>query len=496
MRGFDHRRMNTSTSIWSRRRTTCRHPRRRERLRRHVVIENRRRRRPARLGAGTAPRRSRLERRRPQRPQARPTSPRDLADADALLVRSATKVDADLLAAAPRLRIVGRAGTGVDNIDVAAASARGILVVNAPGANSISVAEHACALMLALARAVPAADRAMKDGKWEKKRFLGTELRGKTLGIAGLGRIGQEVAQRARVVRHAHRRARSVHLAGDRRRPRRRAAVARRGVRDRRLPDAAPAVDAGNAASASTTSGSRGASRASGIINTARGELIDEAALRRAIESGIVAGAGARRVREGAAGRLVARPAAAGRRDAAHRGVDRGSAGAGRPRHRGRGSRFPARRRRAQRRELPVGPSRRAAAAAAVDPAGRSAWRRSSSQMGAARIEALGRALLRRAGREPRRRDPGGERRGRRAAADSVGRRVDRERARGGPRARHRDRRVAQHAGAPLHEPGVDQAAHERRRALGRRARCSSRTARGWCRCAASTSRRRSPARC
>src|SRR5262245_62364601 len=113
-----------------------------------------------------------------------------LADADALLVRSATKVTADLINSAPRLRIVARAGTGVDNVDVQAASARGILVVNAPGANSISVAEHACALMLALARLIPAADRAMKDGKWEKKKFLGTELRGKTLGIAGLGRIG------------------------------------------------------------------------------------------------------------------------------------------------------------------------------------------------------------------------------------------------------------------------------------------------------------------
>ena len=114
-----------------------------------------------------------------------------------------------------------------------AASGRGILVVNAPGANSISVAEHACALMLALARMVPAADRAMKDGKWEKKRFLGTELRGKTLGIAGLGRIGQEVAHARALVRHAHRRARSVHLPGDRRRPRRRAAAARRGLRGR-----------------------------------------------------------------------------------------------------------------------------------------------------------------------------------------------------------------------------------------------------------------------
>src|SRR5262249_55643577 len=122
----------------------------------------------------------------------------DLQDADALLVRSATKVTRDLLAASPRLRIVGRAGTGVDNIDVAAASARGVLVVNAPGANSISVAEHTMALMLALARMVPAADQAMKTGKWEKKRFLGSELRGKTLGIAGLGRIGREVAVRAR----------------------------------------------------------------------------------------------------------------------------------------------------------------------------------------------------------------------------------------------------------------------------------------------------------
>src|SRR5262245_61689573 len=114
------------------------------------------------------------------------------------MVRSATKVTAELLAGAARLRIVARAGTGVDNVDVDAASARGILVVNAPGANSISVAEHACALMLALARSVPAADRAMKDARWEKKRFLGSELRGKTLGVAGLGRIGQEVAARAR----------------------------------------------------------------------------------------------------------------------------------------------------------------------------------------------------------------------------------------------------------------------------------------------------------
>ena len=122
----------------------------------------------------------------------------DLADADALVVRSATKVTA----AAHRRRAaccasIARAGTGVDNVDVPAASARGIVVMNAPGANSISVAELAIGLMLALARHLPAADAAMKQGKWEKKKFLGEELRDKTLGLAGLGRIGQEVARRA-----------------------------------------------------------------------------------------------------------------------------------------------------------------------------------------------------------------------------------------------------------------------------------------------------------
>ena len=121
----------------------------------------------------------------------------DLADADALVVRSATKVTAALIGAAPRLRAIARAGTGVDNVDVPAASARGIVVMNAPGANSISVAELAVGLILALARHVPAADAAMKQGKWEKKKFLGEEIRDKTLGLAGLGRIGQEVARRA-----------------------------------------------------------------------------------------------------------------------------------------------------------------------------------------------------------------------------------------------------------------------------------------------------------
>src|SRR4029453_6670288 len=121
----------------------------------------------------------------------------DMTEADAIVVRSATKVTAPIIKAAPRLRAIARAGTGVDNVDVSAASARGIVVMNAPGANSVSVAELAMAFVLALARHLPAADATMKQGKWEKKKFLGEEVREKVLGLAGLGRIGQEVARRA-----------------------------------------------------------------------------------------------------------------------------------------------------------------------------------------------------------------------------------------------------------------------------------------------------------
>ena len=108
-----------------------------------------------------------------------------LADADALIVRSATHVDADLIAKAPGLKVIARAGTGVDNVDLEAASAGGILVVNAPGANSISVAEHTFALLLASVRSIAEADGHMKAGRWEKKRLTGSELRGKTLGYKG-----------------------------------------------------------------------------------------------------------------------------------------------------------------------------------------------------------------------------------------------------------------------------------------------------------------------
>ena len=121
-----------------------------------------------------------------------------LADCDALIVRSAVKVSKDLIKNAPKLRVVGRAGVGVDNVDLQAATNAGILVLNTPGGNAISVAEHTVGLMLAMARSIPNASESTKSGKWEKRKFIGNELRGKTLGVAGLGSIGREVVLRAR----------------------------------------------------------------------------------------------------------------------------------------------------------------------------------------------------------------------------------------------------------------------------------------------------------
>ncbi len=121
-----------------------------------------------------------------------------LADADALVVRSAVKVTPELLDHAPRLRVIGRAGVGVDNVDVDTATRRGIVVMNTPGANAVAVAELTISLMLSLARHVPRADQLTRAGKWEKKSLQGTELRGKILGIVGLGRIGIEVSRRAK----------------------------------------------------------------------------------------------------------------------------------------------------------------------------------------------------------------------------------------------------------------------------------------------------------
>ena len=122
----------------------------------------------------------------------------ELADADALVVRSAVQVDAKMLHSAPKLRAIGRAGVGVDNIDIDAATHSGIVVMNTPGANAVAVAELALGLMISMARSIPRANSTMHAAKWEKKSLQGSELRGKTLGIVGLGRIGLEVARRAR----------------------------------------------------------------------------------------------------------------------------------------------------------------------------------------------------------------------------------------------------------------------------------------------------------
>jgi D-3-phosphoglycerate dehydrogenase len=123
-----------------------------------------------------------------------------LPDYDALIVRSGVKVDAQAIAAGAQLRVVGRAGVGVDNIDVAAATAAGILVVNAPTANTIAAAELTVGLIYALSRHIPQAEASLRRGEWRRADFVGTELRGKTLGIVGLGKIGMAVAQRARAM--------------------------------------------------------------------------------------------------------------------------------------------------------------------------------------------------------------------------------------------------------------------------------------------------------
>ncbi len=123
---------------------------------------------------------------------------KELAEADALVVRSAVQVDAKLLESAPKLRVIGRAGVGVDNIDTDAATRGGIVVMNTPGANAVAVAELTLGLMISMARSIPRANGTMHAAKWEKKSLQGSELRGKTLGIVGLGRIGLEVARRAK----------------------------------------------------------------------------------------------------------------------------------------------------------------------------------------------------------------------------------------------------------------------------------------------------------
>ena len=216
--------------------------------------------------------------------------PAAVADADALVVRSAVQVDDALMEKAPKLRVIGRAGVGVDNIDAEAATRRGIVVMNTPGANAVAVAELTIGLMLALARKLPAANSTMHAGRWEKKSLQGAELRGKTLGILGLGRVGLEVAKRARGF--------GLEILGSD--PFVSAAVAREnGIKLVTLDELIAGADyltlhvgltpqTTGVINAKTLAKMKKGVR---IINCARGELIEDAALVEALKSGQVAGA-------------------------------------------------------------------------------------------------------------------------------------------------------------------------------------------------------------
>ncbi|MGQ0762624.1 MAG: phosphoglycerate dehydrogenase [Acidobacteriota bacterium] len=213
-----------------------------------------------------------------------------IAECDGLVVRSETKVSAELMDSAPKLRVIGRAGVGVDNIDVPAATAHGIVVMNAPDGNTITTAEHTIALLVALARNVAQANSSVKAAHWDRKRFIGAELRGKTLGIIGLGRIGRAVAERAAALGMkalAHDPFIAVQPAGE-------AEVetvsldevfARADFLTIHTPLTNETRGLINAeAFAKMKTGAR-------VINCARGGLIDEAALHAAIQSGKIAGA-------------------------------------------------------------------------------------------------------------------------------------------------------------------------------------------------------------
>jgi len=214
----------------------------------------------------------------------------EIRDAEALIVRSATKVTAKLLAGAERLTVIGRAGVGVDNVDLDAATKQGIVVMNTPGGNAVSVAEHTLALLLALARRIPQADASLKQGRWEKKKLQGIELRSKTLGLLGFGQIGREVARLAQAFEMEV-------IAYD---PYVSSRVATElNVKLVSLQDLLKASDfislhasatpeTQHLLNARTLAETRPGVR---IVNCARGELIDEADLLAALESGQVAAA-------------------------------------------------------------------------------------------------------------------------------------------------------------------------------------------------------------
>lgn len=215
---------------------------------------------------------------------------RRLEDADALIVRSGVRVTRQLISGAHRLRVIGRAGVGVDNIDVDAATERGIAVLNAPAGNTVSAAELTFALMLALARRLVAADRSIRDGQWARSRLAGVELQGKTLGLVGAGRIGGEVAKRARAF-GLHVLACDPYLSAERAE-----ALGVQRVSLDELLERADIVSLHVPLTASTR-GLIGEAqlqrmkRTAFLINTSRGGVVDEPALVRALEQGRIAGA-------------------------------------------------------------------------------------------------------------------------------------------------------------------------------------------------------------
>jgi D-3-phosphoglycerate dehydrogenase len=213
-----------------------------------------------------------------------------IGDFDALVVRSETKVTPDVLAAAERLKVVGRAGVGVDNINLDAATEKGVVVVNAPTGNIISAAEHAIALMLALARHIPEANASLRSGKWERSRFMGLEVRGKTLGVIGLGQVGSEVTRRARGLEMRV-------VANDPFVPEERARVV--GAELVTMPDLLRESDFVTIHTTLTEGTKsllgekelRAMKSTARVINTARGGIINEAALEKALREGWIAGA-------------------------------------------------------------------------------------------------------------------------------------------------------------------------------------------------------------
>src|SRR5205823_11823937 len=210
---------------------------------------------------------------------------------DAIVIRSATKLTADVLRRADRLKVIGRAGVGVDNVDVEEATRRGIVVANAPESTVVSAAEHTIGLLVALSRNIPQAHAALKQGRWERSRYGGIELAGKTLGVLGFGRIGQQVARRGlglgmRVVAY------DPYVAGERFRE--------LGAERAETPEDLYAVSEFVTLHLPLTPETRGSVGAAAfevmrpgvrIVNAARGELLDEEALLAALRSGRVAGA-------------------------------------------------------------------------------------------------------------------------------------------------------------------------------------------------------------